>query len=439
MKVPSRFLAIALIMPSLAVAQESDFPILDLDMRLKAAVRDSEDVSFPLQFPPGAELRTVEPGLHADFMTLELSGRVQFSPDLAAKGKLDIVDRFDRNPTSEDQEVDLDELWLRYGQELRPGEMPEGSQAYVKAGKFAKFERQNDRHLESYGLLSTAFNRFEDQGVEAGVDLGRYFYLKGSITAGNPLFIRDSNALAGDNGTPAAMAGMGTLNSGWPILYDAEVEQGDWESDSLEQGGAIGTRWTSADGSFAVNGMIFGYQRDMQESVDMHGTLYGGDLDILNAPSLDGAPGTEPTTVLGVEGNEKTEWGGNIWIYLHDLTLFAQYVDQEAAGLGREGYEVEMSYRFLLPALVSIGGEQIFQSIAPALRYSAIRHDFGGPGFYPAPSIWWDWNKTDVGARVKISNELSLTAEYAFHDIQLRDGNESLDEFLATLVWARDI
>ena len=31
-----------------------------------------------------------------------------------------------------------------------------------------KFERQNDRHLESYGLVSTAFNRFEDFGVEAG-------------------------------------------------------------------------------------------------------------------------------------------------------------------------------------------------------------------------------------------------------------------------------
>ena len=34
------------------------------------------------------------------------------------------------------------------------------------------------------------------------MDLGRHVYVKVSATQGNPVFIRDPNALAGDNGTP---------------------------------------------------------------------------------------------------------------------------------------------------------------------------------------------------------------------------------------------
>ncbi len=115
---------------------------------------------------------------------------------LSSKLKVDLIDRYDRNPTSEDREWDIDEAWLRFGQETEPGDLPEHPwNAYLKVGKFAKFDRQDDRHLESYGVVSTAFSVFEDVGLELGIDFGRRFYLQTSFTSGNPVFFRDPGAL----------------------------------------------------------------------------------------------------------------------------------------------------------------------------------------------------------------------------------------------------
>lgn len=410
-----------------------------LDMKVKGAVRNSEEYSFSTTFPPGSELRTVEPGTHTDIATIELKGSLQYGSLLTSRIKVDVIDQFDRNPTSTDKEVDVDELWIRLGKESQPWMLPDGPQVYAKIGKFAKFERQNDRHLESYGLLSTAFNRFEDNGLEAGADLGPNFYVKASYTAGNPLYLRDPNALAGDNGTPGSLNGSSEHNSGIPMLYDAEVEDGDFETEYAELGGGIGARWASEDRSLVVNGLVFAYQREMQDEVDMHGSIYGGDLDILSAPSIDGEAGTEPTWVWGREGNDKEEYGANLWVYWNAVTLFGQYVDQEAAGLGRKGFEFEASYRFDLPAVLTLGDQQVFQSIAPAVRYSEIEHDFAGPKSYPAPSIWWDWRKTDIGFRMQVIDDLSLTAEYAINEFEVRGRMEDNNEFLATLVWTSDL
>jgi hypothetical protein len=130
---------------------------------------------------------------------------------------------------------------------------------YAKIGKFGHFERQNDRHTESYGLVSTAFNRFEDQGLEVGVDLGSHFYVKGSLTQGNPLFFRDPNALAGDNGTPERdpdlhPAAVPDLLSGFPIFYDAEVEDVDFDGD-LEVGYGLGVRFGEPGSGHEINFM----------------------------------------------------------------------------------------------------------------------------------------------------------------------------------------
>src|ERR1043165_72269 len=83
-----------------------------------------------------------------------------------------MIDLYDRNPTSTDHKVDVDEAWIRFGPESDRGRLPAHSRGYLKVGKMPKFERQDDRHLESYGLVSTAFNRMEDTGAEAWVRFG---------------------------------------------------------------------------------------------------------------------------------------------------------------------------------------------------------------------------------------------------------------------------
>ena len=296
-------------------------------------------------------------------------------------------------------------------------------------------ERQDDRHLESYGLVSTAFNRFEDQGIEVGVDVTSNFYLKGSYTAGNPLFIRDPNALAGDNGTIAALSGNPKRNNGIVTLYDAEVEDFDFDADYAEIATALGFRTGSADGSRVVNVMAFASQRDLQESVDLEGTVYGADLDVLDSPGPDTRQDGE-ISIRGT-GNKKQEYGANLWLYYDDTSVFAQAVAQEIGSLERTGWEVEVAHFFELPAIFSIGDTQIFQDVSPAIRYSSLDQRFGGPTTFPAVSVLWDWEKVDVGARLGVVEGLDLTVEYAFNTFVRAKQDETMDELLATCRWRR--
>ena len=75
------------------------------------------------------------------------------------------------------------------------------SSLYALVGKAPKLERQPFRRLDSYGLVSTAFNRFPDLQVQVGGSIGTHAYFFGQLSNGNPIFMRDPNALAGDNGT----------------------------------------------------------------------------------------------------------------------------------------------------------------------------------------------------------------------------------------------
>ncbi len=145
----------------------------------KAHYRDSENLRFPSPFPfppeflpPGATqafLETVNEGQHFELSVLTLFVDASWGPNIEAHAKVDFIDLYDRNPTSSDKEIDVDELWIRFGSD--PAVLSERFGLYLKVGKFGHFERQNDRHTESYGLVSTAFNRFEDQGLEVGAEL----------------------------------------------------------------------------------------------------------------------------------------------------------------------------------------------------------------------------------------------------------------------------
>jgi hypothetical protein len=412
---------------------------VDFGVEGRLHFRDSQSLAnpspfpFPPEFLPPGETRgfqrTVDPGRHFEVSVLTLYADARWGELVAGHAKVDFIDLHDRNPTSSDHNVDVDELWLRLGRD--PASVPGGFGLYAKVGKFAHFERQNDRHLESYGLVSTAFNRFEDAGLEVGADFGRHVYLRLSLTNGNPLFFRDPNALAGDNGTPDNDPSLHPhpvprLQSGFPIFYDAEVEDFSTGGDP-ERGGGLGVRFGDPDGGRSVDLLIWAYRRKLQQTVHLNGTFYGGDLDLLRGP-FDQTP-------LPITGDDKREVGGNLRVGLGGFTLFGQYVDQTLAGMKRTGLEGEAAWRFELPLVAAVDGRQLFPAIQPAVRYSRLDPHFtGGSPLYPAPSVRWPWVKIDYGIRLTVIAGIDLTAEYADNRLTRADGRVlSENELLVTL------
>ncbi|NBB93459.1 MAG: hypothetical protein GVY32_09865 [Gammaproteobacteria bacterium] len=449
MKDAIRSFPIRLGLVSLTIAMASAGPVaadepsseweIDIGFETRMNFRDSDRNRFPVNFPftpemlpPGESqgaIETVEPGRHFELSLVSLIANIERGDHFAAHTRIDFIDRHDRNPTSGDRRVDIDQFWLRWGREFVPALPAEGFGGYVKLGKFAKFERQEDRHLESYGLVSTAFNRFEDLGIELGFDLGANFYVKASLTQGNPLFMRDPNALAGDNGTEVLLRPNPepALNTGIPILYDAEIEGLDFDGEP-EFGAAAGYRFADPSGQRAFDLMLFGYRGELEETVSLKGTFYGGDLDLLRGPA-NAFPYPE------LSGNDREEYGINARAYIGDISLFAQYVDQEIASLPRSGFELEAAWTFDLPLVWSYDGRQLFSAIQPAVRYSRLDNDFANPEITPFPSGAWDWERYDIGLRLTILPGLDLTAEYADNRFETAGGEAGNDEWLVTLRW----
>ncbi|HSK76638.1 MAG TPA: hypothetical protein VLQ45_09290 [Thermoanaerobaculia bacterium] len=414
-------------------------PRLDFGLEAKANFRNSEENRFPVRFPfdpsqlpPGQTQgfeETVDEGSHFEVSTATLFVDAIWGDGLSAHGKIDFIDLYDRNPTSTDKKVDVDEVWVRFGVETDPATLAPRTGVYLKVGKFPKFERQDDRHLESYGLVSTAFNRFEDAGAELGVSLGRHLYGKLTATQGNPVFLRDPNALAGDNGTNALLRANPDpeLKTGVVLLYDAEIEDLDTDGD-LELGGGLGARFADESGRNALDVLAWAYRRTLADTVELEGTFYGGDLDLLDGPG--------GLTPLAVTGDEKKEFGGNVWLYLGGLSFFGQYVDQDLGGLGRTGLEGEIAWRFDLPLVWAVDDRQLFTFISPAVRYSKLDNDFRSHPLSPAPSLAWDWEKLDYGVRLGLFNGIDVTVEYAENTFTLGSGAErDNNELLSTLRW----
>lgn len=406
---------------------------LDLQYEIKANYRDSDQTKFPTQFPfppsflpvgeTSAFVETVDEGSHGEISLVSLAGIWKFADPWLLQFKVDAIDLYDRNPTSGDRKIDLDAFLVRYGEAFGATKIPTSNSVYVQVGKFKKFEQQRERRTESYGVVSTAFNRFEDSGIEAGFDLPSGLYGRFSYTTGNPVFMRDANALAGGNGTDDRRVPPENpdpdLKSGIVLLYDAEIEDFDL-GDNPEIGAGIGYRWNSQDQSRKLDLMAYRYERDLADTRKLHGTFYGGDLDLFDLGDVPGAAGIK----LPFDGNNKTESGFNTWYYQGNFALFAQYVEQDLADLDRDGFEIELSYVFNSPI-----------TITPVIRYSELNNDFVGHPAFPAPSVWWDWRRVDYAVNFDFTDNFRVIVEYADNQVERAGRWEDHNELLVTFRW----
>lgn len=375
---------------------------------------DSEQHPIPFVFPPDfvppgqskVFFETPDAGHHLELNVADVQFDVDYGDYFAARAKVHVQAKHRRNPTSSDRKIDADELYVRFGPKPEVLDRPKGTTFFAQAGKFPKMERQPARLLESYGLAATSFNRFEDLQLLVGGTIGRNLYWRAQVANGNPVFFRDPNALAGDNGSPDRRPPNPSpdIKSGFPILYNAETEDLFFNTDHVQIGEALGYRWQREDQTLGFDAIVFHYRRDLADSVDLTGTFYNGDLDLLNGPfDLGGLP---------LKNDRKTEYGGRVYAEWHNATAIAQFTKQNLAGLQREGWEAEAGYRFPL----RFGPVQWIQ---PALRVSGIKNRFtGNAQLYPAPSIWWPWKKYDAGLRVGLERGLDVTFEYTDHSVK---------------------
>jgi hypothetical protein len=385
-------------------------------IELRANYRDSKEAAFPLKFPfPSEQLpigqkvgfeQTVDPGRHGELSVAQIRLDAIYGNVFAAHAQLHAQDKYRRNPTSEDKKMDADELWIRLGPKPEFLERPAGTSLFLQMGKFPKMERQPIRLLESYGLAATAFNRFEDVGFMTGGSVGRNFYWRLQATSGNPLYFRDPNALAGDNGIRELLQPHPDprLKSGFPILYNARVESYALLTQHVQFGQAIGYRWQNDAQTFGFDAIAFHYRRTLLdgENAPLTGTFYGVDIDLLEGPLDRG---------IALRGNKKEEAGARVYTEWHGLTSTAQFTKQSFAGLHRQGEELEAGYQ------ISLGNRWV-PTIQPTVRWSGLQNFFkGDPTLFPAPSIWWNWAKIDYGLRIALPSNVDLTVEHAKHII----------------------
>jgi len=422
-----------------AVAQDSllgaDSPFtsktgaLRLKVEIKTSFRDSKDLSLTvgntgLPFP--VVLRTVDPGASVEVPNLGLTLEADLTPDVFARAVVNVLDLYNRNPTSSADKVQLREAFVRFGKKIDTLKVADGTSVYVEVGKFPRFTKQVVRRLESYGLWGTAVGRFEEAGVEAGGSFGPHVYWRASVTGGTPVFFRDTNALAGDNGTPERTVGSTTpvvYNSGFPILYDTMATDVSGTG-QIQLGGGAGTRWTwGTDGRNGVDVLAWIFRRTLADRVSINGSFYGGDLRLLEGIGVS----------LPIEGNEKMEWGLNVEARVGPVHFFGQAVKQTIAYLWRQGYEAEVAWRIPLPGLFASGDQSVVNWIEPAIRISYIDNLWDIPLGFVAPTMGWDWRKYDYGLRIGIVRGLDLTAEFARHDAVTRRGLVHPDEWLVTL------
>jgi hypothetical protein len=423
--------------PEAPVAEEAPFAASNpfrLGGEIKAGFRHSTAEESPVFFPfppdflpPGETqvfMRTPDPGSSLEVQYLGLSGEGDLTSGVFARFEVRILDLYNRNPTSSDDRIFVRQAYVRFGGKPEPLDGQTGARFYALVGMAPRFTKQMTRRLESYGLWGTAVSRFEQLQLELGAALGPHVYLRGMVGNGNPVFFRDTNALAGDNGTPERQPGnvRPVYQSGFPILYDAKATDVNFAS-RFEWGGGVGAHFGGGDGA-GIDVLGWYFTRRLAEAVDIRGTTYSGDIKLLQGVAFP----------LPYSGDRKRELGVNLQSKWRGLRVFAQYVDQDIADLRRRGLEAEASWTLSLNGLFLVGESPFGNWLQPVFRFSWIDNLFTGPREYPALSVLWDWRKYDLGLRFGLVRNVDLTAEYTHHFVDRpRGGSLPMHEFLLTL------
>jgi hypothetical protein len=204
-------------------------------------------------------------------------------------------------------------------------------------------ERQPVRLLESYGLAATAFNRFEDIQALVGGTVGRNFYWRFQASNGNPVFLRDPNALAGRQRSQRTAAPCRPVRSCSRAFRSSTTRRprATFSTPAMcSTAKGLGYRWANDDQSTGFDLIAFHYRRELADREKLTGTFYGGDIDLLNGPE-----GLPFIVTLPITSRKKEETGARLYAEWKGLTAIAQYTKQNVAGLHRSGYEVETGYK----------------------------------------------------------------------------------------------
>ena len=95
---------------------------LRLKVEIKAAFRDSRDLSLTVPntgTPFPIVLRTVDPGAHTEVPNLGLTLECDLTPGIFVRAVVDVLDLYNRNPTSSADKVLLREAFVRFGKKSR--------------------------------------------------------------------------------------------------------------------------------------------------------------------------------------------------------------------------------------------------------------------------------------------------------------------------------
>jgi hypothetical protein len=278
--------------PAPAAAPEPEgFHVL---IEAKTHARHSRFVETPLFFPfppsfvprgrAAVTQRTVDAGGALEVSNVALVGEGEISSGVAAKIAVHALDLYNRNPTSSDDRLFVREAWIRFGRRPDTLAADPGSRAYLLFGLAPRFSKLQTRGLESYGMWMTAVGRFENPQLQLGGSAGRHAYWRAQAGVGNPLFFRDTNVLAGDNGTPQHTPGAvdPIFESGFPILYDAKASDVNTRG-KFEWGVGLGARKGGEPETpgLQFDTLVWYFHRKLADEVRLRGTFYSGDLDLL--------------------------------------------------------------------------------------------------------------------------------------------------------------